>query len=90
MKRITILADEDLLLEAQQLAAERGTSFTAIVQEALRAYLAMHRPRRTLSFIAAGRSGQPYPVDAESGWEETVLAQSIDPAEGWSVDRQKA
>jgi hypothetical protein len=87
MKRTTILADEGLLLEAQQLAARRGVTFTTLVQEALREYLKAHRPERQLSIIGIGSSGEPYPVDREGGWDEALLSKAIDPIEGWSPRR---
>ena len=87
MKRTTILADEGLLLEAQQLAAQRGMTFTALVQEALREYLDAHRPERRLSIIGIGSSGEPYPLDREGGWDEAILSEAIDPIEGWSPRR---
>lgn len=83
MKRTTIMADEGLLLEAQQLAAQRGVTFTAIVHEALRAYLGANRSQHRLSFIGIGHSGDRYPADAESGWEETILGAGGEPTEGW-------
>jgi hypothetical protein len=84
VKRTTIMADEGLLLEAQQLATQRGISFTALVHEALQEYVAAHHPQRRLSFIGVGRSGERYPLDAESGWEETVLAAAAQTADDWS------
>lgn len=38
--RTTIRLDEHLLTEAKQLAARRGTTFTALVEDALREQLA--------------------------------------------------
>jgi hypothetical protein len=38
--RTTIRLDDDLLGEAKQLAARRGTTFTALVEDALRELLA--------------------------------------------------
>ena len=77
MKRTTILADEGLLLEAQQLAARRGITLTTLMQEALREYLKAHRPERQLSIIGIGSSGEPYPVDREGGWDEALLSKEL-------------
>jgi hypothetical protein len=41
--RTTITLPDHLLVQAKQLAAERRTSFTAIVEESLRAYLSRAR-----------------------------------------------
>lgn len=88
MKRTTILADEGLLLEAQQLATQQGMTVTALIQDAIREYLAAHRPKRRLSIIGVGSSGEPYPLDREGGWDEAALAEAIDPIEGWTSHRK--
>jgi len=46
MRRTTILADEALLLEVQQLAATQGKTVTAVIQDALHAHVEAHRGRR--------------------------------------------
>jgi hypothetical protein len=46
--------------------------------------VAARRPQRRLSFIGIGRSGERYPEDTESGWEETILAAAAQTADGWS------
>src|SRR5437868_14914908 len=89
MKRTTILVDEGLLVEARQLAAQQGMTFTAVVQEALRAYIAAHRPQRHISFIGMGCSGQP-PVDLRDGRDEEILAAEIDPIYGWAPHLENA
>ena len=43
--RTTISLPDHLLIEVKQLAAARRTSFTAIVEESVRAYLAAERSR---------------------------------------------
>src|SRR5579864_8871545 len=83
MKRTTILADDDLLLEIQQIAARRGTTLTAVVQDALRTYVVAHRQPRQISFIGMGDSGSP-PLDLRDGRDEAILAAEIDPIFGWS------
>ena len=89
MKRTTILADEGLLVEARQLAAQQGMTFTAVVQEALREYIAAHRPQRRISFMGMGCSGQP-PLDLRDGRDEEILAAEIDPIYGWAPHLQNA
>lgn len=86
MKRTTILADEALLLEVQQLAASQGKAVTAVVQEALRAYVRAPRAGRHFSFAGIGRSGQRY----GAGHEEAMLAAKASPVEGWSPKRRPA
>jgi hypothetical protein len=85
-KRTTILADEALLIEAQQFAAQSGTSFTNLVETALREYIEMHRPPRRMEFIGMGRSGEPG-LSVADGWEEEILAAAAasDPIGGWSM-----
>src|SRR5579875_3841416 len=39
VKRTTIFVDDDLLVEAQHLAKRRGITFTALIDEALRAHV---------------------------------------------------
>ena len=84
-KRTTILADEALLVEARQFAAQSGTSFTKVVETALREYLEMHRPPRHMEFIGMGRSGEPG-LSVADGWDEEILAAAAasDPIGGWS------
>ena len=84
-KRTTILAEEALLTQAQQFAAQSGTSFTKLVETALREYLELHRPPRRMEFIGMGRSGEPG-FSVADGWEEEILADAAasDPIGGWS------
>ncbi|MBI2938996.1 MAG: type II toxin-antitoxin system VapB family antitoxin [Chloroflexi bacterium] len=84
MKRTTILADEDLLLEVKHLAAQEGKTLAEAVREALRAYVQAHRQPRRLSFVGAGRSGEPSVVRRE----ESILTAEIDAIEGWSPRRR--
>ncbi len=44
MERTTITLDPDLAATLRRLASERGSSFTATVNAAIRAGLATHRP----------------------------------------------
>ena len=85
MKRTTILADEELLCEAKELAAKQGLTFTALVQEALRNYIAMHRLPRRISFAGMGRSGRSLTPEEM----DRMLVAGLDPIEGWSPDRSE-
>jgi len=76
MKRTTVFIDDDLLLEARHLAKQRETTFTEIVQEALRTYVQANRPTRRISFIGIGRSGRP-PQSFHPEWDEQKLRDGI-------------
>jgi predicted transcriptional regulator len=78
MARTTISVDDALLLEAKQLAAQRGTTLTAVVQEALRSYLAANRAPRRLAWIGQGRSGR----SDVSAHDEELLAAAADRVDG--------
>jgi len=43
--RTTVRLDDDLLRETKSVAARRGTTLTAVLEEALREWLARHRRR---------------------------------------------
>lgn len=91
MKRTTILAEEDLLLDTKYLAKQLGKTFTDVVREALAEYVVNHRPKggRILSIEGIGDSGGPPPGD-ERGLAERldeILRSEIDPIEGWSPRR---
>lgn len=81
MKRTTLLMDDALLVEAQHLAKQRGTTFTAVIDEALREYLRAHRAPRRLSFAGMGRT--PYETRSmHDNWDEAELHADID-RDGW-------
>jgi hypothetical protein len=86
MKRTTILIDEGLLLEALHLARRQGTTFTAVVHEALREYLTVHRAPRHLSFLGIGHSGRP----DLAKHDEEILAAEADAVSGWSPRRPES
>ena len=86
MKRTTIMADEALLLDARHLAQQQGMTFTALLQDALREYIAAHRPPRRLpEFVGLGHSSEPNVAERD----EEILAAEIDPIEGWSPRRRR-
>ena len=84
-KRTTILADEVLLLEARHFAKQNGTSFTKVVETALREYMEAHRPARHMEFIGMGCSSGPV-FSVADGWDEEILAAAADPVAGWAPD----
>ena len=74
MKRTTILVDDALLIEARSLAQQRAMTFTALVNEALRAYVHTHRTPRHLSCIGVGRSERPTSSLRDGGDEAELRA----------------
>jgi metal-responsive CopG/Arc/MetJ family transcriptional regulator len=83
MKRTTIVADDELLLEAKHQAEREGRSVSALVQDALREYIAAHRPERRLA--SAGIVNVNWSPSAEE--IDRILIEGLDPIEGWSPDR---
>jgi len=83
MKRTAIFVDDELLVEAQHIAKQRGMTFTALVDEALRAQVQANRPPRRFASSGIGRSAQP--TDMSDGADEAILRADIDPLEGWST-----
>jgi hypothetical protein len=67
--RTTIRFDEQLLNQARNLAAERGTTLTALLEESLRETLARRRPsarRAKVRLTTFGRGGKQQLVDLDS------------------------
>jgi hypothetical protein len=64
------------MLEAKQLADQQGRTFTALVQEALRDYVAKYRsvPKR-IPFIGIGDSEAPMSIEEQN----EMLAEGL----GW-------
>jgi len=66
--RTTVRIDDKLLLQAKKLAAERGITLTALLDESLRATLAMHKPsprRSKVRLTTAGGGGVQPGVDLD-------------------------
>jgi hypothetical protein len=84
VKRTTILADDELLLEVKHLARQQGRTVTSLIQEALREYLSAHRPPRRLSFAGVGSSGDGQTIEEL----DRLLVEGLDPIEGWSPSRR--
>jgi len=67
--RITVQLDEKLLVAAKKLAARRGMSLNALIEDAVRRAVGSHesserRPRARLSI--SGRGGLRGPVDLDN------------------------
>lgn len=59
MKRTTIFADDELLLELKELSREEGRSVAELVREAIEEFLESKKPKkRKISFMGIGRSGK--------------------------------
>jgi predicted transcriptional regulator len=58
MARTTILLDTELMFRLKQLAGAEGKTVTAIIREAIVAYLDRQKTPRKLSIIGIGRSGK--------------------------------
>lgn len=85
VKRTTVFVDDELLVEAQHIAKQRGITFTALVDEALRTQVQANRPPRRLLSIGMGHSKQP--TNMRDGRDEEELRAGIDPIEGWAPHR---
>lgn len=57
VRRTTILADADLLDRLDRHARRARTTKTALITDALEAYLAAHEAAPELGFVAIGHSG---------------------------------
>jgi hypothetical protein len=89
MKRTTIMVEEELLHEIQQIAQQREQSASSIIREALAAYVTGQHaqnppPNPLLDLIGLGQSTEP--TDVADGGDETMLAEAVDPIQGWSVN----
>ncbi len=58
MKRTTILAEEDLLLELKHRAKREGRTVSELIREILSDYLRRDEKKRILSFVGVGKSGR--------------------------------
>ena len=77
--RTTIRFDDQLLVQAKKLAAERGTTLTALLEDALRETLARRKPsqrRSKIRLTTFGRGGVQPHVDLDD------IASLLDRMEG--------
>jgi hypothetical protein len=66
--RTTIRFDEQLLIQAKKLAADRGTTLTALLEDALRETLARRKPPQRgpkIRLTTFGRGGVQPQVDLD-------------------------
>lgn len=86
MKRTTVFADEDVLLELKQLARQQGRPVSDLMREALEQYVGSRRgDRPRLPFKAIGSSGLG---DLASRADE-YIAQGMTRSEGWTNDDRR-
>ncbi len=80
--RTTIRLDDALLAEAKQRAAERGTTFTAIVEDALRQALAQRaEPRSERSSLPTfGGDGVRAGIDLDDSAGLRDIMEGLGPA----------
>ena len=87
MKRTTIMADEDTLLELKAIARRENKSTSQVIREALAEYVVAHRAdgRHKNPLLAlVGLGGSNGETDVSERAEE-ILAAEIDPIQGWSL-----
>ncbi|MCO5246859.1 MAG: ribbon-helix-helix protein, CopG family [Anaerolineae bacterium] len=90
MKRTTIIVDEELLYDLQQIAQQQGESTSSVIREALASYVTsrheLEPPENPLlALIGLGSSDEA--MDLADGGDEKLLRSGVDPTYGWSVDR---
>lgn len=81
--RTTIRINDRLLAEAKKLAAEKGTTLTAVIEDSLRASISRREPRRRRSkfrFPTSGRGGLQPNVDLNDSAALLDLMESSDDA----------
>jgi len=84
MKRTTIRLEEALLREAKKQAAERSTTLTAVIEDALREALARRQPskaRSRMKFTTFGGKGLQAGVDLDNSAALLDLMESRDDAD---------
>lgn len=80
MKRTTIFAEEDVLLELKHLAKTQDRTLTEVIREALRHYVQRHRPEtQRFSFIGMAA----FEPDDVARRAEEILANEIKRESGW-------
>lgn len=88
MKRTTIMVDEKLLYDLQQIAQQQGESTSGVIREALASYVArrheLEPPENPLlAMIGLGSSDKA--MDLADGGDEELLKRGVDPIYGWSA-----
>ena len=88
MKRTTIMVDEELLYDLQEIARRQGESMSSVIREALATYVVERQAmapaeNRLLGLIGLGSSAEA--MDLADGVDEALLEQGVQPIHGWGV-----
>lgn len=88
MKRTTIMVEETLLYDLQRIARTQKKTSSAVIREALEAYVADQHEKSPpanplLALIGLFDEGEP--TDVSDGGDEEILRQGIHPIYGWST-----
>ncbi|MFN8488461.1 MAG: ribbon-helix-helix domain-containing protein [Caldilineaceae bacterium] len=86
MKRTTIMIDENLLYELQQIAEQQQKSTASVLREALALYVTEQQRiappvNPLLNLIGLGASAEV--TDIANGQDEEILRQEIHEVYGW-------
>lgn len=87
MKRTTIMVDEALLYDLQRIARMQKKTSSAVIREALEAYVTEQHeksPPANPLLALIGLAGEGEPTDVSDGGDEEMLRQGIHPIYGWS------
>ena len=93
MKRTTIMIDEALLYELQQIANQQNKSTAFILREALALYVTEQQriappANPLLGLVGLGESAEV--TDVANGRDEEILQQEIHAVYGWSALNDRA
>lgn len=88
MKRTTIMVDEELLYDLQEIARRQGESTSSVIREALASYVVEQRAMAPaenplLGLIGLGNSAEA--INLADGADEALLEQGAHPIYGWGV-----
>ena len=88
MKRTTIMVEEDLLYDLQQIAKQQNRSASSVIREALAMYVVEQQeatPIENPLLGLAGLGASATMTDVADGGDEVMLAEGADAVTGWSV-----
>lgn len=88
MKRTTIMIEEELLYDLQQIAKQQDKSASSVIREALALYVVEMQeavPLENPLLGLAGLGASAAVTDVSDGGDEAMLAEGADAVTGWSV-----
>jgi hypothetical protein len=88
MKRTTIMIEEELLYDLQQIAKQQDKSASSVIREALALYVMEQQdtaPVENPLLSLAGLGASATMTDVADGGDEAMLAEGVDTVTGWSV-----